>query len=302
MSKRKTTEQFIKESKEKHGDRYDYSLVEYVNCKIKVIIICKKHGLFLQRPDDHIRKQGCPACGKEMIIFKRTKTKDIFTKQSIDTHGYKYDYSLVNYITGKTKVKIICKEHGIFEQTPNSHLSGKGCSMCGGTKKLTTVDFIEKSINIHGNKYDYSLVNYKNNKNIVSIICPIHGVFKQRPDDHCKGIGCPKCSESKGEKEIRNILNNYQIKFESQKKFDGCKYKNKLPFDFYLSDYNICIEFDGEQHFKKFRFEKNDNDLKKRQKRDQIKNEYCQNNNIRLFRIRYDDDINLRMGEIIGKF
>ena len=221
-------------------------------------------------------------------------SKDEFIEKSRKIHNDKYDYSLVEYKNNSTKVKIICSKHGIFEQTPNSHLSGKKCYLCDGNIKHTNNSFIEKSRKIHSDKYDYSLINYINSQTKVKIICPIHGVFEQRPNDHIIGKqGCPICNESKGEKEIRNILNENNIKFESQKIFDKCKYKRKLPFDFYLPDYNICIEYDGKQHYKPIDYFGGEKELEKNKIRDKIKNNYCKNNNIKLLRIKYNDNDNI---------
>lgn len=158
--------------------------------------------------------------------------------------------------------------------------------------KKNTIDyFIAKAILKHENKYDYSLVNYINNKNKVKIICTTHGEFEQRPDHHLKGQGCPICKESKGEREIRKYLNDNNINFISQKRFKECRNILPLPFDFYLPDYNICIEYDGEQHFKKFRFEKTNENLIARQNNDKIKKNFCDKNKISLLRISYNENI-----------
>ena len=231
---------------------------------------------------------------------KRLTTEE-FIERSILVHGDKYDYSLMEYKNVDTKIKIICPEHGVFEQTPHHHLNGIKCPNCSHNKKITTEEFIIKSKEIHGDRYDYSLVNYKHTKyNKIKIICPIHGIFEQAPYEHKNGSGCPICMESKGERIIRNILIQKNIKYETQKKFKECKYINILSFDFYLNEYNICIEYDGEQHFKKFRFEKDNNKLIIRQKRDQIKNEYCINNNIRLIRIKFDENIEEKLNELFN--
>ena len=113
------------------------------------------------------------------------------------------------------------------------------------------------------------------------------------------GCGCPKCNNSKGEMSIMKILDDVKINYEYQKSFKDCRNKLPLSFDFYLIDYNICIEFDGRQHFQIIEKWGGIDELASTQKRDQIKNEYCHNNNIRLYRIKYDEDINLRMGDII---
>ena len=220
-------------------------------------------------------------------------TNQEFIQKSKEIHDNKYDYSLVNYINNRIKVKIICKKHGVFEQEPKSHLNQKqGCPKCSKNYKLTTNTFIKKAKEIHNDKYDYSLVNYINTKTKVKIICKKHGIFEQIPDNHIhKKYGCPICNNSKGELKIIKYLENNKIQFETQKTFNGLKYKQSLYYDFYLSDYNICIEFDGEQHFTKYRFEKDDKKLKIRQLRDQIKNNFCKNNDIKLIRIKYNENI-----------
>ena len=120
-----------------------------------------------------------------------------FIEKAKKIHGNKYDYSLVKYINSKTKVKIICLKHGVFEQEVTSHLSGHGCSLCSGSKKSNTLTFIKKAISIHGNEYDYSNVKYINAKTKIDIICSIHGIFKKTPNKHLNGQGCPKCSYMK---------------------------------------------------------------------------------------------------------
>jgi len=112
-------------------------------------------------------------------------------------HNNKYDYSLVEYINSQTKIKIICPEHGIFEQTPAKHLFGQGCSKCSNNFKKSTLDFIEKAKEIHADKYDYSLVDYMGARNKVKIICTEHGVFEQRAYNHLKGHKCNKCATIK---------------------------------------------------------------------------------------------------------
>ena len=180
---------FLKKCYLIHNDKYDYSLVDYINNKTKVRIICFEHGEFWQTPSKHISGQGCPKCAND----KLRHTNETFIGRSNIIHNDKYDYSLVDYINNKTKVRIICFEHGEFWQIPANHLNGSGCPKCNNNYKLTTDLFIERSNIIHDNKYDYSLVNYKNNKTKVIIICNKHGEFKQRPDAHLNGQGCSKC-------------------------------------------------------------------------------------------------------------
>ena len=130
MSKKKTKEEFIKAAKEKHGDKYDYSKVNYVGALTKVCIICTKHGEFEQRPADHIKGKGCPTCGGKMSRKNRSSSKEDFIIKARKVHGEKYDYSKVDYVNSKTKVCINCSEHGEFWQIPTEHIQGKGCQKC----------------------------------------------------------------------------------------------------------------------------------------------------------------------------
>lgn len=137
-------------------------------------------------------------------------TQEEYLKKIKLVHGNRYDYSLVEYIGNHNKIKIICPKHGIFKQAATMHLTQKqGCPEYKGVKKLTTEKFIKKAEIIHDYKYDYSLVDYKNNASNIIIICPKHGEFEQTPNRHLsQKSGCPVCNESKGEKEIAKILEN----------------------------------------------------------------------------------------------
>lgn len=128
-----------------------------------------------------------------MVVSVEQRKKN-FIEKAKQIHGNKYDYSLVDYKNNSTKVKIICPVHGIFEQEPRVHINNKsGCPECGGTKKSNTEDFIKKARKVHGDKYDYSKVKYKNARTHVTIICPKHGEFSITPDNHLRGKGCAKC-------------------------------------------------------------------------------------------------------------
>lgn len=291
--KQETKQQnFILRAIKTHGDRYDYSKVHYQSPHIKVTIICPIHGEFEQTPDSHVRNHGCPKCngGTKITI------NDFLTKAKA-VHGDKYDYSKVNFTKTNEMIKIKCPEHGEFEQTASNHLFGYGCQLCGqitrSNKKTKTIDhFISKAIDVHGNFYDYSKVTYEKVNKKVTIICPIHGEFKQTPNDHISSKnGCPICNESKGEREISKWLDSLNIKYIRQHKFDDCRDIRPLPFDFYLPDYNTCIEYDGEQHFKEVSvFENKNNNLLKIKKRDKIKTDYCnKKENPNLIRVKFDE-------------
>lgn len=137
--------------------------------------------------------------------------EEFITKAKIK-HNNKYDYSLVEYINCKTKVKIICNEHGEFLQTPDSHIQGKNCSKCTGNYNYTTEEFIVRSNIKHNNKYNYSLVKYNNCKDNVKIICPVHGIFEQKASNHVNnGYGCNECG-----KIVRGITKRRTTKEQKQ--------------------------------------------------------------------------------------
>lgn len=279
--KKLTTEEFIKKAKIIHGDKYDYSKVEYVNSMVKVCIICPIHGEFFVKPNDHIHKKcGCVKCSGRYL-----SSKEAFVEKARLIYGDKYDYSKVNYINNKTKVCIICPIHGEFWQRPNDHLSGYSCNRCANNYKLSTEEFIEKAKLVHGNKFDYSKVEYNGAKEKVCIICPIHGEFWQIPNNHLNSSGCPICNsniKSGMEEKVNDILVNNGFKVERQKTFDWLKYKRQLYLDFYLPEYNIGIEVQGEQHFKPIKYFGGEEDLRVRMYRDMVKVKLCNKNDLKL--------------------
>lgn len=243
-----TTEQFIKRAKSIHGDKYDYSKVNYINMYEKVCIICPEHGEFWMTPNAHIvNKENCPKCSSHYQY-----TLQEWVERFKQTHGDKYNYSLLleNGFIGD-KFDAICPKHGVFTSSKTNHLKGQGCPKCGREKanlslKSTTEEFIEKAKMIHGDKYDYSKVNYIDCRTKICIICPIHGEFWQKPNDHLNGCGCQVCKESKLEISLSKFLIENSIKFEYKKQF---KWLGKQHLDFYLPEYNIAIECQGKQHF-----------------------------------------------------
>lgn len=169
------------------------------------------------------------------------QTKEQFIEKARLVHDNKYDYSKVNYMNSKTKVEIICPIHGSFFQAPIKHTSSKqGCPKCANEEngkrcRKSFEGFIKRAKSVHGNKYDYSKVNYINSSTKVEIVCPKHGSFFQSPNNHYK-YGCPKCYRSLGEEKVAALLSENNIKFEEQKKFPDCVDKTELPFDFFLPE------------------------------------------------------------------
>lgn len=290
MAKRKDKKYFINECINKYDNKYDYSLVEYKNNRTKIKIICKEHGIFEVKPYNFLNGSECPSCG-----FRLKLDNNSFINKSNKIHDNKYDYSLVKYKNNKTKVKIICKEHGEFNQRPNEHLLGQGCPSCKydkikNIKLLGNNVFIEKSNEIHNNRYNYLLVDYKHSEKKVNIICEKHGVFKQTPHNHLSGQGCPKCKMSKGEILIESYLIKNNIKYDYQKKFNDCKSPNNryMYFDFYLPKYNLVIEYDGQQHYNPIKIFGGHERYELQKKYDLIKTNYCFDNKLELIRIPFN--------------
>lgn len=288
-------DEFIARSKEIHDAKYDYSKVCYRGCYEPVEITCYRHGSFFQIPNTHLTNHGCPKCASERRgILSRSSTKK-FIKKAIEIHGNLYDYSLVEYSTTYSRVNIICQKHGVFTQRPSSHLSGQGCSRCGiekTIKRSTTEEFIEKAWLVHGNLYDYSLVEYITAHSRVNIICPKHGKFSQKAYIHLSGRGCPICKSSKGELKIRNLLISLKIDFETQKQFPDCGTKR---FDFYfaINNNHFLIEYDGPHHFQPIDLFGGNAHYARTKHNDSIKNQFAAINGFILIRIPYTEFDNI---------
>ena len=191
-SQEQKNQEFIVKAKLKHGDKYDYSKVQYKKSSIKVCIICPEHGEFWQRPNDHLSGCGCPSCARNKRI-----NKEEFLKRANKIHNNKYSYNLENYKSSSSRITIICPIHGEFKQVVANHLQGNGCPYCAGNIKKSTSEFINQAQKIHNQKYDYSKVQYINDTSKVCIICPKHGEFWQKAGHHLEGHGCPKCGYEK---------------------------------------------------------------------------------------------------------
>lgn len=302
MGKRLTKKDFIERSVQKHGSKYDYSKVDFKGTETKVCIICPKHGEFWQRPSDHFKGCGCSICKG----VKHSNTEEFIKK--VEKIFPQYDYSNVEYINNKTKVCVICPEHGEFWSRPNDLLSGYGCKKCADNTLKTNEEFIEQCNNVHGNRFDYSLCNYTGATKKVKIICHEkdkngneHGVFEQIAANHLNGSGCPRCNsgnKSKMEENIGLQLDKLNIKIERQKTFDWLKYKRHLFLDFYLPEYNIAIEVQGDQHYLPIERFGGKEDYILRKNRDFIKNKLCKEHDIEIY---YITKKNYNINEIIKR-
>lgn len=300
---------FTKLAKYKHD--LDFSQVNYINRDSLLKLKCNIHNhSFVQNGDSFIKGfTGCYECmingifsdnnRKEKIknnnINKRVSLQDKFIKRANKLHNFKYNYDKVVYVTAKTKVTITCPVHGDFEQIPDGHSQGFGCYKCVADtlKQLYVWDkqtFMNKFLESDSSKqFDIINFNYENAHSKVKVKCKTCGLISTTQfhllADNKKG--CLKCNASSGEKNIQYFLDKLEINYIREYKV---KINNKnMRFDFYLSEYNTCIEYDGEQHFRavggtKFGGEK---EFLNRQKNDKSKNDFCFINNIKLIRIPY---------------
>lgn len=197
-TKRLTTADFIAKAKVVHAEHnYDYSKVDYVNGKTKVEIVCAKHGSFFQAASSHLCGRKCRQCGIESRVAGRTYSIDDFIRVSNKSHGGKYGYDKVVYKTSQTEVIISCPEHGDFSQLAAVHLLGHGCPNCVGVAKLSTAEFINRAVGVHGNLYSYDRSIYTLIKNKITVTCKIHGDYDVIAADHLNGSICGKCSGHK---------------------------------------------------------------------------------------------------------
>ena len=288
--KNKTTEYFINELKE-INDSIEI-LGEYKGSNIKIKCKCKIDGYEWEAlPQNLLKGYGCPKCGGTMKLTHEEFLERFYIKnknaENIEILG--------EYINNATKIKCKCKVDGYeWETTPSHLLRGYGCPICAGNIQKTHKDFIQEMKKVNN---DIKILGeYKGAMTKIECKCKIDGYeWSAIPNALLKGHGCPKCNESKGEKRIGKYLDNKNIEYERQYKFDKCRSKKKLPFDFYIPSLNIAIEYDGEYHYmiitrgKNNTYERAFNRFVEGKIRDTIKTIYCKENNIKLIRIPYWD-------------
>ena len=284
LEKRK--QRFIEDAIKIHGNKYDYSRVDYISDKTPIEIVCPIHGSFWQRPTSHKRGYGCSKCSN-----KHKPTTEEWIGKAKKLYNGKYDLSKVVYVSNKTPVVVICPEHGEFYPLPNNYINGvSGCPKCNDIRKhkqfsKTTEQFIKESIEIHDNLYDYTNTVYVNATTNVKILCKEHGEFEQNPGAHLSGCGCPKCklkNQTKLYNKLKESFPNENIVFEYKAKWLG-----KQRIDIYFPKYNIGIEYDGIQHFQPSDRFGGIEKFEKTKQWDLLKEKRCLENNCKLFRLDY---------------
>lgn len=290
MGKKKTHEEYVKELAEKNPN---IEVIEqYIGSNIKIAHKCKIDGyVWNTQPNIILMGHKCPKCSGRVIM-----SHDEYIKKVFDVNP---DIEVVDTYNGaRNKILHRCKIDGYeWKITPDHILRGVGCPLCSGKLRKTHEQYITDVFNINPNiEVLEEYVSYK-----VPILhrCKIDGYeWYACPSNILFGTGCPQCKASRGEREISLWLRNNSIDFVPQKTFDGCRNKKLLPFDFYIPKYNICIEYDGEQHYKPINFFGGEEKLEKTIQRDNIKTNYCMANNIQLIRVKYNENII----EVLEKF
>lgn len=249
MPAKLTRERFIERSQLAHADhpdQYDYRQVEYINNLAPVTILCRDHGPFSQRAAHHMDGHGCPRCKAELTSKRCSYDQDTFIAKAKAVHGDLYDYSRINYQRTNRRVEIICRDHGPFWQTANSHVSnGSGCPRCVG-KNRTTEGFIAEANVIHNGRYAYDKTDYRTIKDKIIITCPVHGDFDQTAEGHLVGRGCRFCwyedSTSQGERDVAAWVADLGLVAERNRRD-----LLNMPFeiDIFLPDLQVGIEYNG---------------------------------------------------------
>lgn len=307
-----STYDWIKRFFEVHGNLYSYDEFVFLGSKIKSIVICPKHGRFEITPNAHYYGEGCPECAKERVQQFNSMGKEKFLEKAYEIyHGeYRYGDNMV-YVNAHTPINAYCDKHGWFETTPNNHLKGKGCPKCAreitaAKLSLGNEGFKERIHSIYGKEFLLDKVNYINNRTPIEIGCKKHGYFEVIPEVLFRGNGCPMCNKLRSESEVMDLLAKKGIKFEHEKTFDWLLYKGKQRLDFYLSDYNIAIEYQGIQHFipvdyankgKEWAMEQ----LNENKKRDKNKKELCEKHGIKVYYINYNEDKEIKINTILSE-
>jgi len=242
-------EEYLKDAKDIHGDKYIYPSKEVYESKdLKIPLVCAIHGTFHKNRREHIRlKAGCAKCAIKQRKGKKKITREQVIERSNKIHNNKYNYDkMVLGATTKVHVTITCPIHGDFQQAPYKHMDNRGCPKCAGKHSYNYEEWRELAKSIRGDKYSYDNAYYVNKTTKVNITCKLHGDFSQLPGDHLyKKVGCGLCNASTGEKKVITILEKHNIPYEFQYSLPDSRYE----FDFKIPGINILIEYNGKQHY-----------------------------------------------------
>lgn len=282
----------IKTNIEREGYRLITKEIEYINTENKIEVMCPKGHSYKVMYNSFIsNKRRCSKCYRE-----RTRERLLIPYEEIakciESIGYNLHTKQEEYIDTKSKIKVTCDKGHTYTTRVNTIRSGKRCKKCSsknrGEKSRIPYETLKKYVESEGYKLITSKEDYTVTHESYIFQCDkSHDPYMAKMSDFLQGYRCPRCKASKGEKKIREVLSKYNVHFLEQYKFDDCKFYNVLPFDFYLPQYNLLVEYDGKQHFEIINSWGGFEGYVDRIIRDSIKNIYARNNHIKLLRIPY---------------
>ena len=252
-------EEFIKRANQKHCNKFQYVKDSYINMTSNMIIICPSHGNIQMTPISHCKSlHGCSKCGDISAGNKKLIPKEVFLEKCKQLHNNRYSYEYVKFNTTLDKIEIVCRKHGLFTQEANKHYHGAGCRKCADDKigvrnRKTTEQYIADARRIWGDRYDYSLVKYTNGKDVINIICRVHGVFEKIAREHLYQQGCQLCISKRFSTlgiswlNYMKVSHNANIQHNGNPENDGeHRIKNSLYHaDGYCQETNTIFEFHG---------------------------------------------------------
>ena len=248
MPRKKTPEEFITDARAAHGEKFDYSQVVYTSGKAKVVVVCPVHGAVSISPEKHLSSTtGCPKCGVEARVSASRTDLTTVIAAFVEAHGQRYDYSAVRYAGVDTAVNIICREHGMFAQTPWVHKAGHGCPKCalklnGHRRAYDTGTFALKAATVHDDKYTYG--EYAGSQVPIQVTCATHGTFTTLPTNHLRGSGCPVCARQVSAPELA-IMELVQACGATPVGRYRPKWMGGKELDVYVPEFNLAIEYCG---------------------------------------------------------
>lgn len=311
MSEKSSTALFIQKAQLVHKNKYIYDKAIYEKSNVDIIIICKKHGDFIQKPNNHLQGNNCPKCAKINRSQSKTIDQQDFINRACKIHGARYSYKKLKYKGCKTKVIITCPKHGDFLQTPSAHTNGtrpRGCPACRGEnisnslrKPKNKDSLLDKcpelceEFDLERNKLSPNEIKFGSNDKFWWICNKCGHNWEAMANNRQRGRGCPKCKCSLGEKRIQNFLIVNNIKYVREHKDKNCKRKGLLRFDFaiWINDELKLIEYNGIQHYERSGLFSSGEKFEIIQDRDNIKRKFCEDNKIKLLEISYKDFDNI---------
>lgn len=242
---RASLDDFIAKARAVHGDKYDYSRVDYRGVDSKIEIVCPQHGVFAQIPYDHINGHGCGKCATEKQVKARTWTTEQFVSKARARFGDTLDYSRAQYVTSLTPIEVGCPVHGFFTVRPHEHLKSTGCPLCASNAKKTHGELLARARAAHGDRYDYSKSTFTLVGAPVTITCKVHGDFQQIAKAHLNGHNCPLCAREATASQEENELAEWLVSLGVRVVRNDRTTLNGFELDIYLPDYRLGVEYHG---------------------------------------------------------